>query len=234
VSDLANRTALVTGGASGIGAAIVAALEREGAEVEVLDLTTGFDVGDSQAWEAVEGVDVAFLNAGVLTGRMDVAKLTDDQYRRAVAVNVDGVVFGVRRLARVMEPGGAIVATASLAGLTAIGSDAIYGLTKHAVVGFVRSVAPQLTERGIRINALCPAWADTALLPDRLKARFVEADYPLLSADQIAAAALHAATSDETGQAWVVQPGREPLQFRFPNVPGPRDPRAAGRLPPLS
>ena len=96
--------------------------------------------------------------------------LTDDQYRRAVGVNVDGVVFGVRRLDRVMPTGSTIVVTASLAGLTAIPDDPIYGLTKHAVVGFVRSVAPQLQKRGIRIQAVCPGWADTGLLTTRLQA----------------------------------------------------------------
>ena len=74
--------------------------------------------------------------------------LTDDQYRRAMGVNVDGVVFGVRRLDRVMPTGSTIIVTASLAGLTAIPDDPIYGLTKHAVVGFVRSVAPQLRSAG--------------------------------------------------------------------------------------
>ena len=77
-------------------------------------------------------------------------------YRRAMAVNVDGVVLGVRRLARVMPSGGRIVATASLAGLTAMPDDPVYAATKHAVVGFVRSVAPTL-ERAASINAVCPA-----------------------------------------------------------------------------
>lgn len=225
--------ALVTGGASGIGRAIVDALERDGADVEVLDLATGFDVGDSEAWEEVGAADVACLNAGVVTGEGDIASLTDEQYRRALTANVDGVVLGTRRMARVMEPGAAIVVTASLGGLTPIVSDPIYAMTKHAVVGFVRSVAPQLEERGIRINAVCPAWADTALLPPEQKDLFAAADYPLLAPEQIADAVLLAARSDETGLAWVVQTGREPLQFRFPNVPGPRDPRSAGRLPPL-
>ena len=61
-----------------------------------------------------------------------------------VATNVDGVVFGVRRIAQVMPEGGAIVVTASLAGLTTMATDPIYAGTKHFVVGFVRSVAPQL------------------------------------------------------------------------------------------
>ena len=62
---------LVTGGRGGIGSAIVARLEREGYDVEPLDLVDGFDVTDAAAWERVERVDLAFLNAGVLTGDAD-------------------------------------------------------------------------------------------------------------------------------------------------------------------
>jgi NAD(P)-dependent dehydrogenase (short-subunit alcohol dehydrogenase family) len=124
-----------------------------------------------------------------------------------------------------MEPGSAIVATASLAGLTAMPIDPVYSLTKHAVVGFVRSVAPQLLGRGIRINAVAPGIADTPLIGDG-KQVLEAAGFPLLSAEDVARAVLVAARSEESGQVWVVQPGREPLAFRFPNVPGPRD--AAG------
>ena len=156
-------TALVTGGASGIGAALVARLRTKGFDVRVLDLTTAFDVGDPRDWVAIEAVDVACLNAGVLGGPADPAELTLEGYRRAISVNVDGVVLGVRRLARVMAPGSRIVCTASLAGLTAVPEDPIYAATKHAVVGFVRSVAPVLETRGISINAVCPGFVDTAM-----------------------------------------------------------------------
>jgi len=154
----------------------------------------------------------------VLTGETDPRKLTDQQYRRALAVNVDGVVFGVRRLAQVMD-GGAIVVTASLAGLTAMPSDVIYSLTKHAVVGFVRSVAPLLEP--IRINAVCPGIADTAMI-DRQRDAFAAAGFPLLRPEEVADAVWLAATSEGSGECWFVQPGREPAPFRFPNLPGPR------------
>ena len=72
-------------------------------------------------------------------------------------------------MAQVMEPGSTIVATASLAGLVAMPLDPVYTLTKHAVVGFVRAVAPQLTERGITINALCPGFADTPIVDAELR-----------------------------------------------------------------
>src|SRR5579859_2565110 len=215
-------TALVTGGASGIGAATAALLVRDGADVQVLDLRDGFDVADPAAWEGVGPVDFAFLNAGVATGVTEIGALTDELYRRAVGANVDGVVFGVRRLARVMAPGSAIVATASLAGLTAMPHDPIYTLTKHAVVGFVRSVAPQLAERGIRANVVCPGYADTAIVPDGLRAELDEQGVRLIEPERVAEAVLAAARSPETGQAWVVQPGRDPLVYEFRGVPGPR------------
>jgi NAD(P)-dependent dehydrogenase (short-subunit alcohol dehydrogenase family) len=225
-------TALVTGGASGIGAAVVALLERDGTEVQVLDLRDGFDVADPAAWEDVGPVDLACLNAGVVTGEADLTRVSDRAYRRILGANIDGVVFGTRRLVRVLQEGSAIVVTSSLAGLTATPSDPLYALTKHAVVGFVRSVAPQLARRGIRINAVAPGFADTPLLGDG-REQFVREGFPLLRAEDVAAAVLVAARSDETGEVWAVQPNREPVQFRFPNVPGPRDETGApvGRPP---
>jgi NAD(P)-dependent dehydrogenase (short-subunit alcohol dehydrogenase family) len=214
------RTALVTGSSSGIGAAIVDLLRREGVEVQSLDLAGGFDVSDAQAWETVGAVELACLNAGVVTGEHNVTRLSEGAYRRILGANLDGVVFGVRRLASVMESGSAIVVTASLAGLVPSPEDPIYTLTKHAVVGFVRSVAPQLEERGIRINAVAPGFVETPLIDT---SRFTDAGFPLLQPEAVARAVLGAARRRETGQVWVVQPGREPLQFHFPNVPGPRD-----------
>ena len=216
-------TALVTGSAGGIGAAIVQKLRGEGFEVKELDLVTGFDVSDPEAWEHVGSVDLACLNAGVITGdEGDIRALTDEQYRRAVGVNVDGVVYGVRRLDRVMPKGSTIIVTASLAGLTAIADDPIYGLTKHAVVGFVRSVAPQLAERGIRIQAVCPGWADTALTTNGFRDELKERGFRLLQPLEIADGVWAAYKSEGTGEAWIVQPGREPLLYEFKGVPGPR------------
>jgi NAD(P)-dependent dehydrogenase (short-subunit alcohol dehydrogenase family) len=228
--------ALVTGGASGIGAAIVRRLEAEGMSVEVLDLVTGFDVSEPEHWERVGQVDVACLNAGVLGGPADPGELSLEAYRRATAVNVDGVVLGVRRLARVMGVGGRIVVTASLAGLTAMPDDPVYAATKHAVVGFVRSVAPALARHGITINAVCPGIADTPMLAEALRERLAEARFPLLAAEDVAGAVWDALQSGATGHAWVVQPGRPPLDFRFPSVPGPRraGDAAVGLPPPLA
>jgi NAD(P)-dependent dehydrogenase (short-subunit alcohol dehydrogenase family) len=212
----------VTGGASGIGSAIVARLEDEGSEVQVLDVRGGFDVSDPAAWERVGAVDLACLNAGVLSRSEDLS-----DYRRILAVNVEGVVLGVHRLEQVMQRGSAIVCTASLAGLVPMPSDPLYTLTKHAVVGFVRAVAPRLETAGIRINMVCPGIVDTPMLDTELRQAL--GDFPLLEPEEVAEAVVGAARSDQAGQAWIVQPGREPVVFRFPNVPGP----AGGESPPI-
>jgi NAD(P)-dependent dehydrogenase (short-subunit alcohol dehydrogenase family) len=205
--------ALVTGGEGGIGRALRARLEHEGCDVESLDLANGFDVTSPDAWKRVGPVDVACLNAGVLTG-----DLSYENYRRAVSVNVDGIVLGVLHLREVMDAG-VIVATASLAGLTGMPSDPVYSLTKHAVVGFVRSMAPQLAP--IRLNAVCPGLADTPMV-DGQRAELQAAAFPLLAPDEVAEAMWRSVTSGGTGECWFVQPGREPAPFTFPNLPGPR------------
>ncbi|MBA3331319.1 MAG: SDR family oxidoreductase [Actinobacteria bacterium] len=245
-------TALVTGGASGIGRAIVRRLAAEGMTLLVVDVDepagrevasevggafVRADVSSTRDWEHLAGeagpLRLACLNAGVGTATADVTELSDEEYRRVLGVNVDGVVFGVRALAPLLEGGGGIVATASLAGLVPIDGDPIYGLTKHAVIGFVRSVAPQLERRGIAITAVCPGIADTPLVGAAARAQLDAAGFPLLQPEEVAGAVVVAAESGQTGQAWVCQPGREPLQFRFPNVPGPRTPGAEGLRPPV-
>jgi NAD(P)-dependent dehydrogenase (short-subunit alcohol dehydrogenase family) len=209
-------TALVTGGRGGIGRAIAEAYEGE---VVALDLPD-FDVGSVDAWQSLEGeFDAAFLNAGIGIGVEDVAELSDDDYARIVRANFDGVVYGTRECARRLMPnGGSIVATASLAGLTGMPLDPLYTATKHAVIGFVRGAAPALARRGIRLNALCPGFTDTPIVVDELRDQVGEL---LMEPSFVADAAMQALRSDDVGQAWIVQPSRV-LQFRFPNIPGPR------------
>jgi len=208
--------ALVTGGRGGIGSAIAAAVDGEAV---VLDLPD-FDVGSADAWRALDGeFDVAFLNAGIGIGVDDVADLSDADYARIVRANLDGVVFGTRECAaRLMPHGGAIVATASLAGLTSMPYDPLYTATKHAVVGFVRAAAPALAAHAIRLNAICPGFTDTPIVEDELRGRLPA---PLMEPSFVAEAALRVAADRESGRAWIVQPNRvEP--FRFPGIPGPR------------
>jgi NAD(P)-dependent dehydrogenase (short-subunit alcohol dehydrogenase family) len=222
------ETAVVTGASGGIGGAIVAALEAGGTRVRRLDLVGGFDVADPDAWADVEAADLVCLNAGVLA-RGDGSV---DDYRRIVGVNVDGVVFGMQALAPRMREGSAFVVTASLAGLIPMASDPLYTLTKHAIVGYARSMAEVLEPRGIRVNLVCPGIVRTPMTEPQQDA-FDAAGFPLMEPEQIADAVLVAARSEATGQAWVCQPGREPTPFRFPNVPGPRIPGKEGMVPQL-
>ena len=248
--------AVVTGGGSGIGLATATRLAEAGASVAVVDLDgrsaeaaagelgglgLQADVGRSEAWpgivEAVTsrfgGIDLAHLNAGVTTGEADITKVTDDIYRRAVGVNVDGVVFGVRALVPALSArgGGAIVATASLAGLIGFSPDPIYCLTKHAVVGLVRSLVPQLAERHITINAVCPSIVDTPLIDD-MRNMLEGSGFPLIDVGAVAEAVVDRLVGEETGQAMVIQAGREALPFRFARPPGPRAGGAVGKMPP--
>jgi len=207
--------ALVTGGRGGIGSAICALLD----DALVLDLPD-FDAGDPEAWRALEGeFDAAFLNAGTHTGVADAAELTDEAWHRILRANLDGVVYGTRELAaRLMPNGGSIVATASLAGLTGMPFDPAYTATKHAVVGWVRGAAPGLAAHGIRLNAICPGFADTPLVAQELRGQL---EVPLMEPSFVAAAALQVLADDQSGRAWVVQPNRV-VPFEFRGVPGPR------------
>lgn len=196
------------------------------------------DVSDYKSWselcEKLDSLDIACLNAGVSTGSSSLADLTDATYRRALGTNVDGVVFGVRSVLGLLErgEGGDICVTASLAGLVPMPDDPIYTLTKHAVVGFVRSVAPELLRSRVRINAVCPGITDTPIIDGPMRTHLESEGFPLIAAQDVAEAVLAALSSDNTGEAWVCQLGREPMSFRFPNVPGPRTEGARGRTPP--
>ena len=253
---LDGKGALVTGAASGIGVATARRLHSEGARVVVLDLDESqgkpaaeevggafvrCDVTDSasvaEAFRAAEqhldGIDVAHLNAGVVSRTNQIDELTDEEYRRVTAVNVDGVVFGIREAARLMKRsgGGAIVATASLAGLVAYLTDPLYALTKHAVVGLVRGVAPLLASDGITLNCVCPGITDTPMIASA-RDGLVLSGFPLITPEEIAEGVVRAITSGGTGEAWVCQAGRDPLSYEFRGVPGPRVPGKEGMAPP--
>jgi NAD(P)-dependent dehydrogenase (short-subunit alcohol dehydrogenase family) len=254
--ELSGKVAVVTGGGSGIGLATAMRLADAGVSVAVVDLdgpsaeraankldglALQADVGRSEAWPGIVdavtsrfgGIDLAHLNAGVVTGEPDITRLTDETYRRAVGVNVDGVVFGVRALvpALVARGGGAIVATASLAGLIGFSPDPIYCLTKHAVVGLVRSLVPQLAEHHITINAVCPSIVDTPLIGEQ-RELLKDSGFPLIDVSSVSEAVVDRMVGEESGEAMVIQAGREPLAFRFGRPPGPRAGGTVGQMPP--
>lgn len=248
--DLAGKGALVTGGASGIGAAAVRRLATAGARVAVADrdeaaarsladevggIALAGDVSDPErmtahvaaAEDAFGRLDVVLLNAGVTAGQSGVQDLDVAGYRRIVGVNVDHVVFGLTAAVPALRRagGGRVVATASLAGLVPMPGDALYTMTKHAVVGYVRAAAPVLAADGIRVNAVCPGFADTPLIANA-KPRF--GDFPLLTAEEVVDAIEAVLERGEPGECWFVQPGRAPAAYGFRGAPGP----AGGPRPP--
>jgi NAD(P)-dependent dehydrogenase (short-subunit alcohol dehydrogenase family) len=108
----------------------------------------------------------------------------------------------------------------------------VYDLSKHAVVGLIRSVAPNIAQFGITANTVNPGMTDTNILTKEAKDFFAQADFPLMHANDIANAVLTIVTTGRTGESWVCQPGRDPEPYRFHDVPGPRTERAQGRRPP--
>jgi NAD(P)-dependent dehydrogenase (short-subunit alcohol dehydrogenase family) len=197
------------------------------------------DVSDSDAWrDVVEGVvsrhgglDLAYLNAGITTypasgeeliAGFEISELPDENYRRILGANVDGVVFGARAVVPAIEArgGGAIVATASAAGVIAFSPDPIYTMTKHAVVGFVRALAPALAGKQITINAILPGAVDTNILGDGSVERARSMGIAVMEPEQIADGVVHAVTAGSTGKLWLCLAGREPQAYTFAPVEG--------------
>lgn len=246
MGELKDKVALITGGASGLGRATALALAEAGAVVVVADRNeedgravaeqvgghfVTADVSDlqanldmvAQAVELAGGIDLAHLNAGVVSGCGVGEDFDLALYRRAMGVNLDGVVFGTHAVLPALKArgGGAIVATASLAGLTAVPMDPLYSANKHAVVGLARSVGPALAGDNIRFNAVCPGFAESAMTAD-FREDLIAAGFPMIPAEAVADAVLTLFRGDMTGEAWFVQAGRDPGAFRFSGIPGPR------------
>jgi NAD(P)-dependent dehydrogenase (short-subunit alcohol dehydrogenase family) len=237
--------ALVTGGTGGFGRALAAKLRAIDVTVVLADLDSDrnreiaadlgcpfvvLDVTDPAANEAVVAqieaehgrLDAAYLNAGILAAESDDALDLAD-FMRVVEIDLFGVVYGVQaaRPAIRRAGGGAIVVTASLAGLAPMAGDPGYSVAKGGAIAFVRSMAPRLDRDGITISAICPGFADTAII-DRIRDQFTAADFPVLTADEVADAMVMAWTSAEPGAAYVVQPGVGTVHYRFKGVPSAR------------
>jgi NAD(P)-dependent dehydrogenase (short-subunit alcohol dehydrogenase family) len=188
--ELQGARALVTGGASGIGAACVARLRAAGARVAALDLahasgadvSISVDIADEAAvvgavadvTERFGGLDVAVLSAGV-GGSAPLLELSTQEWDRVVGVNLRGAFVCLRECARAMAAttpagGGAIVAVTSISGFLADRLMAHYAASKAGLAQLVRSAARELGPLGIRVNAVAPGTTDTPMFDatDRL------------------------------------------------------------------
>ena len=237
--------ALITGGASGIGRAvcralaardhlvIVADLDEQGAGLvaeEVGGHAVALDVADYAANAAAVAfaverggrLDHVFLNAGVSTGTTFGDDFDLETYRRAMTINLDGVVYGLQAaLPALRAARGSAVATASLAGLTGVPMDPFYAANKHGVVGLVRSAGPVLEAEGVRLNAICPGFTESAIIAP-IRAALTETGVPIIPTDVVAEAVVELLEGEATGTCVFVQNGRPPAPFAFRNIPGPR------------
>ena len=243
------ETVFVTGGGSGIGRETAMRCAEEGADVVVADVdreaveetadaigeaggkasSYELDVRDAEALaEAIDataekgGIDVLVNNAGISHPRSDMEDVDIEVRDRVIDINTKGVWNGCRAaIPHLKDQGsGAIVNTASLAGLIGMPGGAAYSLSKGAVVNFTRAIAAELGSHGVRANAVCPGVVETPLVTDDrdpeewpdLRDRMAEA-YPLgrLGRPEDVANAVRFLASEEaawiTGHALVVDGG---------------------------
>jgi NAD(P)-dependent dehydrogenase (short-subunit alcohol dehydrogenase family) len=185
-SRLADKVALITGGAGSIGLATARAFVAEGARVLIADLDhaaleqAAGDLGSEVAAWAVADVtdpaqveaavsrtverfgrlDCAFANAGVFGVVAAVADYPVDVFKQVMAVNVTGSFLVAQSALRVMEEGGSLIINSSLVGLTSDRGIAAYATSKHAVVGLMRTAAKEMAPKGIRVNTIHPGPID--------------------------------------------------------------------------
>lgn len=191
------KVALISGGGTGIGAAVARRLARDGAKVIIMGrrqaqlealagpIGAGMFVGDAadpaqaeaavrQAVERFGGLDVVVANAGG-HGFATIAETTDEDWDAARRANLDTAVILLRAaMPELVRRRGAIAVTASIASLAAPASAFGYTVTKHAQIGLVRSIARDFGRQGVRCNAVCPGWVTTEMADgemDELRAR---------------------------------------------------------------
>ncbi len=247
MGKLEGKVAVITGAASGMGAATARLFASEGARVLVTDMneTKGQEVAEElgangefkkvdvsreeDVATAVDQVrsnwgrlDVIFNNAGFGGARGPIESINEDDFDLTVDVLLKGVFFGMKHAAPVMKQqgSGSIISTASVAGLQAGESPHLYTATKAAVIHLTKSVALELGQQGIRVNAICPGVVATPLahgpLDEERRQKFRDLfglHQPIGrvgETDDIAQAALFLASDDSTfitGTAMVVDGG---------------------------
>jgi len=190
---LAGRRAIVTGAGSGIGRASALLFAAEGAAVLAVDRNEAAvqetraqivaaggraeamaaDVGDeaqaaayvARAIEAFGGLDVVHANAGVSGGTTPLLEATAELWAEVLRINLIGAFLAIRHAAphMVAQGRGAIVCTASVAGLRANAAGAAYSASKAGVISLVQTAAASLTGTGVRVNAVCPGLIETGM-----------------------------------------------------------------------
>jgi NAD(P)-dependent dehydrogenase (short-subunit alcohol dehydrogenase family) len=173
---LAGRVAIVTGAASGIGKATVELFRSEGATVVGADVSDGADTradagSEEDVKRLIEGVaaeygrlDIVFANAGISGGFATIADQTAADWAEILRINLIGPFLAIKCAAPLMrERGGSIICTASVAGLRSGAGGAAYSASKAGVINLVQTAAQQLSDSGIRVNAICPGLIETGM-----------------------------------------------------------------------
>ena len=187
---LENKTAVITGGAGGIGKATAERFLREGASVLLVDLDednlkeavkdlgeknvhfTAADVskedevkkyaGDAEKY--LKKVDIFFNNAGIEGVVKPITEYPVEEYDKLMGVNVRGAWLGLKYIIPMMQEGGSIIITSSVAGMRGNANVSAYSASKHALGGITKSVALELAGRNIRVNSVNPSPVDNRMM----------------------------------------------------------------------